>query len=84
MKKALVVLMALLLAFPAFACTAKPAEAAAMEAPVATEAPTPTEEPAPTTVQFTDINLSQNLFITNLHIQYFKLANIFLLLLKLL
>ena len=36
MKKALVVLMALLLAFPAFACTAKPAEAAAMEAPVAT------------------------------------------------
>ena len=54
MKKALVVLMALLLAFPAFACTAKPAEAAAMEAPVATEAPTPTEEPAPTTVQFTD------------------------------
>lgn len=54
MKKALVVLMALLLAFSAFACTAKPAETAATEAPVATEAPTPTEEPAPTTVQFTD------------------------------
>lgn len=54
MKKALVVLMALLLAFSTFACTAKPAEAAATEAPVATEAPTPTEEPAPTTVQFTD------------------------------
>jgi iron complex transport system substrate-binding protein len=54
MKKALVILMALLLAFSAFACTAKPAETAATEAPVATEAPTPTEEPAPTTVQFTD------------------------------
>lgn len=54
MKKALVVLMALLLAFSTFACTAKPAETAATEAPVATEAPTPTEEPAPTTVQFTD------------------------------
>ena len=54
MKKALVVLMALLLAFSTFACTAKPAETAATEAPVVTEAPTPTEEPAPTTVQFTD------------------------------
>ncbi len=54
MKKALVVLMALLLAFSALACTAKPAQTAATEAPVATEAPTPTEEPAPTTVQFTD------------------------------
>lgn len=54
MKKALVVLMALLLAFSAFACTAKPVEATATEAPMATEAPTPTEEPVPTTVQFTD------------------------------
>ncbi|MEN6418611.1 MAG: ABC transporter substrate-binding protein [Clostridiaceae bacterium] len=54
MKKALVLLMALLLAFSAFACSAKPVEAAATEAPVATEAPTPTEEPAPATVQFTD------------------------------
>ncbi len=54
MKKALVVLMALLLAFSAFACTAKPAQTAATEAPLATEAPTPTEELAPTTVQFTD------------------------------
>ena len=54
MKKALVVLMALLMTLSAFACTAKTPEAAATEAPTATAAPTPTEEPAPTTVQFTD------------------------------
>ncbi|MDD4312295.1 MAG: ABC transporter substrate-binding protein [Eubacteriales bacterium] len=54
MKKALFLLMALLLCVSAFACAAKPAEVAATEAPVATEAPAPTEEPKPATVQFTD------------------------------
>lgn len=54
MKKALFLLMALMMCVSAFACAAKPAEVAATEAPVATEAPAPTEEPAPTTVQFTD------------------------------
>ena len=54
MKKVLVLWMALMLAISAFACAAKPAEAAATEAPTATEAPAPTEEPAPATVQFTD------------------------------
>ena len=54
MKKALFVLMALMMCISMFACAAKPAEVAATEAPVATEAPALTEEPAPTTVQFTD------------------------------
>ncbi|HML69336.1 MAG TPA: ABC transporter substrate-binding protein [Clostridia bacterium] len=54
MKKALFLLMVLMMCASVFACAAKPAEVAATEAPVATEAPTPTEEPAPTTVQFTD------------------------------
>ncbi len=54
MKKALFLLMALMMCVSMFACAAKPAEVAATEAPTATEAPAPTEEPAPTTVQFTD------------------------------
>lgn len=54
MKKALFLLMALMMCVSMFACAAKPAEVAATEAPVATEAPAATEEPAPTTVQFTD------------------------------
>lgn len=58
MKKALVLLMALVMAVSAFGC-AKPASAPAAapaitEAPAVTEAPAPTEVPAPTTVQFTD------------------------------
>ena len=54
MKKALFLLMALMMCVSMFACAAKPAEVAATEAPTATEAPAPTEEPAPATVQFTD------------------------------
>lgn len=54
MKKALFLLLALLMCVSAFACAAQTAEVTATEAPVATEAPAPTEEPAPTTVQFTD------------------------------
>lgn len=54
MKKALFLLLALMMCVSLFACAAKPAEVAASEAPIATEAPAPTEVPAPTTVQFTD------------------------------
>lgn len=53
MKKALFLLLAMMMCVSMFACAAQPAEATATEAPVATEA-TPTEEPAPATVQFTD------------------------------
>lgn len=54
MKKALFLLLALMMCVSMFACAAQPAEVAATEAPVATEAPATTEEPAATTVQFTD------------------------------
>ena len=54
MKKALFLLLALMMCVSMFACAAQPAEVAATEAPVATEAPETTEEPAATTVQFTD------------------------------
>jgi iron complex transport system substrate-binding protein len=54
MKKALFLLLALMMCVSMFACAAQPAEVAATEAPVATEAPATTEETAATTVQFTD------------------------------
>ena len=54
MKKALFLLLAMMMCVSMFACAAQPAEATATEAPIATEAATPTEEPAPATVQFTD------------------------------
>ena len=54
MKKALFLLLAMMMCASVFACAAQSAAETATEAPVATEAPAPTEEPAPTTVQFTD------------------------------
>ena len=57
MKKALFLLLALMMCVSAFACAAQPTQVAtpaAAEAPAVTEAPAPTEVPAPTTVQFTD------------------------------
>ena len=54
MKKALFLLLAMMMCASVFACAAQSTAETATEAPVATEAPAPTEEPAPTTVQFTD------------------------------
>ncbi|HRX58664.1 MAG TPA: ABC transporter substrate-binding protein [Eubacteriales bacterium] len=58
MKKAFVLLLALIMALSVFGCAEKATEAEVSEEPAATEEPaaeaTPTEEPAPTTVSFTD------------------------------